>query len=67
MVWDSSGYAWFDDGRPRLVQRIKAELEENGKKIDEHDEEPEGRTRNRWSLFTDSGATGGHGRCGRTF
>lgn len=35
MVWDSSGYAWYDDGRPRLVQRIKAELEENGKKIDE--------------------------------
>ncbi len=34
-MWDSSGYAWFDDGRPRLVQRIKAELEENGKKIDE--------------------------------
>lgn len=35
IVWDSSGYAWFDDGRPRLVQRIKAELEENGKKVDE--------------------------------
>jgi hypothetical protein len=35
MVWDSSGYAWFDDGRPRLVQRIKAELEEDGKKVDE--------------------------------
>lgn len=35
MVWDSSGYAWYDDGRPRLVQRVKAELEENGKKIDE--------------------------------
>jgi pimeloyl-ACP methyl ester carboxylesterase len=35
LVWDSSGYAWFDDGRPRLVQRIKAELEENGKKADE--------------------------------
>jgi pimeloyl-ACP methyl ester carboxylesterase len=35
MVWDSSGYSWFDDGRPRLVQRIKAELEENGKKVDE--------------------------------
>jgi pimeloyl-ACP methyl ester carboxylesterase len=35
MVWDSSGYAWFDDGRPRLVQRIKAEMEENGKKTDE--------------------------------
>lgn len=34
-VWDSSGYAWFDDGRPRLVQRIKAELEENGRKADE--------------------------------
>lgn len=35
MVWDSSGYAWYDDGRPRLVQRIKADLEENGKKTDE--------------------------------
>ncbi len=35
LVWDSSGYAWFDDGRPRLVQRIKAELEESGKKTDE--------------------------------
>ncbi|MGB8507828.1 MAG: hypothetical protein WCD76_05450 [Pyrinomonadaceae bacterium] len=35
MLWDSSGYAWYDDGRPRLVQRIKAELEENGKKTDE--------------------------------
>jgi pimeloyl-ACP methyl ester carboxylesterase len=35
MVWDSSGYAWYDDGRPRLVQRIKAELEEDGKKTDE--------------------------------
>lgn len=35
LLWDSSGYAWFDDGRPRLVQRIKAELEENSKKIDE--------------------------------
>ncbi|HQZ94854.1 MAG TPA: hypothetical protein PLP21_00975 [Pyrinomonadaceae bacterium] len=38
MVWDSSGYSWFDDGRPRLVQRIKAELEENGKKVDEKTE-----------------------------
>lgn len=35
MVWDSSGYSWFDDGRPRLLQRIKTELEENGKKVDE--------------------------------
>ena len=38
LMWDSSGYAWFDDGRPRLVQRIKAELEENGKKVDEKTE-----------------------------
>jgi len=35
IVWDSSGYAWFDDGRPRLLQRIKAELYENDKKTDE--------------------------------
>lgn len=35
IVWDSSGYAWFDDGRPRMLQRIKVELEENGKKVDE--------------------------------
>lgn len=35
VVWDSSGYAWYDDGRPRLVQRVKAELEENGKKVDD--------------------------------
>lgn len=35
LMWDSSGYAWYDDGRPRLVQRIKAELEEKGKKVDE--------------------------------
>lgn len=35
IIWDSAGYAWFDDGRPRMLQRIKAELEENGKKTDE--------------------------------
>lgn len=35
MLWDCSGYAWFDDGRPRLVQRIKAEVWENYKKVDE--------------------------------
>ncbi|MBX7173085.1 MAG: putative lipase [Pyrinomonadaceae bacterium] len=35
MLWNSQGYAWFDDGRPRLVQRIKAELWENYKKIDD--------------------------------
>lgn len=34
-MWDSSGFSWFDDGRPRLLQRIKAELEENGKVIDD--------------------------------
>jgi pimeloyl-ACP methyl ester carboxylesterase len=35
MLWDTNGYAWFDDGRPRLVQRIKAEAWENRKKVDE--------------------------------
>ena len=35
MLWDTSGYAWYDDGRPRLVQRIKAELWTNAKKIDD--------------------------------
>lgn len=34
-TWDSSGYAWYDDGRPRLVQRIRAEIEDKGKKVDE--------------------------------
>lgn len=38
LMWDSSGYSWYDDGRPRYVQRIKTELEENGKKIDERTE-----------------------------
>lgn len=33
--WDSSGYAWYDDGRPRLTQRIKTELEDAGKKVDD--------------------------------
>ncbi|HBE82145.1 MAG TPA: hypothetical protein DDW24_05105 [Blastocatellia bacterium] len=35
ILWDTSGYAWYDDGRPRLVQRVKAELTVNGKKTDE--------------------------------
>ena len=35
MLWDSSGYAWYDDGRPRLVQRIKAEVWEDHKKADD--------------------------------
>jgi len=38
LVWDSSGYAWFDGGSPRWVQRITAKLEEDGKKIDERTE-----------------------------
>lgn len=33
--WDSSGYAWYDDGRPRLTQQIKAEVEDMGKKVDD--------------------------------
>jgi hypothetical protein len=35
ILWDSSGYAWFDDGRPRLVQRVKAELWEKNKLVDD--------------------------------
>lgn len=31
-IWNTEGYAWFDDGRPRLVQRVKAEAWENYKK-----------------------------------
>ncbi len=31
VLWDSTGYAWFDDGRPRLVERIKAEAWEEYK------------------------------------
>jgi pimeloyl-ACP methyl ester carboxylesterase len=34
ILWDSSGYAWYDDGRPRLVQRVKAELVEKTKLVD---------------------------------
>lgn len=33
--WDSSGYAWYDDGRPRLTQRIRAEVVDSGKTVDE--------------------------------
>ncbi|MFC4313235.1 esterase/lipase family protein [Steroidobacter flavus] len=35
MLWDSSGYAWYDDGRPRLVQRIKAELKERNRVVNQ--------------------------------
>lgn len=34
-IWDSEGQAWFDDGRPHLLHRIKAELAENGQKRDQ--------------------------------
>jgi pimeloyl-ACP methyl ester carboxylesterase len=34
-IWDSEGQAWFDDGRPHLFHRLKAELTENGQKKDE--------------------------------
>ncbi|MBK7934868.1 MAG: hypothetical protein IPK01_15635 [Acidobacteria bacterium] len=37
-IWDSDGQAWFDDGRPHLFHRIKAELAEAGKKKDEKEE-----------------------------
>lgn len=33
--WDSAGYAWYDDGRPRVTQRIKAEVLDAGKTVDE--------------------------------
>lgn len=35
MAWDTSGYAWFDDGRPRLIQRVKAEIWESNKLVDD--------------------------------
>ena len=35
LVWDSEGQSWFDDGRPHLFHRIKAELSENSQKKDE--------------------------------
>ena len=37
-IWDSEGQAWFDDGRPHLFHRIKAELAENDQKKDEKEE-----------------------------
>ncbi len=35
LIWDVEGQSWFDDGRPHLFHRIKAELAENGQKKDE--------------------------------
>lgn len=34
-IWDTSGYAWYDDGRPRFSQKIRAELINRGKTIGE--------------------------------
>lgn len=35
VLWDTSGFSWYDDGRPRLVQRVKAEVWENYKLQDD--------------------------------
>jgi triacylglycerol esterase/lipase EstA (alpha/beta hydrolase family) len=34
LVWDTAGQSWFDDGRPHLTHRIKAEVQEAGKPVD---------------------------------
>ncbi len=34
-LWDTSGHAWYDDGRPKHRQSIKAEIWDNNKKIDD--------------------------------
>ncbi|HEV8591178.1 MAG TPA: hypothetical protein VGQ55_03675, partial [Pyrinomonadaceae bacterium] len=34
-IWDTEGQSWFDDSRPHLFHRIKAELKENNEKKDE--------------------------------
>jgi pimeloyl-ACP methyl ester carboxylesterase len=34
-IWDSTGYAWFDDGRPRRQQMFRIELHEAQRKVDE--------------------------------
>lgn len=35
LLWDSSGYAWFDDRRPRLVQRVRAELRQRNRVVND--------------------------------
>ena len=30
-IWDSDGWSWYDDGRPRLQQRMRVEAWEDGK------------------------------------
>lgn len=37
-IWDSEGQAWFNDGRPHLLHRLKAVLSENNEKRDERTE-----------------------------
>jgi pimeloyl-ACP methyl ester carboxylesterase len=36
-IWDTEGQSWFDDSRPHLFHRIKAELAESGQKKDERE------------------------------
>ncbi len=35
VLWNTQGYAWFDDGRPRYLQRVKVEAWEEFKLKDE--------------------------------
>lgn len=35
VLWNTQGFAWFDDGRPRYLQRVKVEAWEEFKKKDE--------------------------------
>jgi pimeloyl-ACP methyl ester carboxylesterase len=35
VLWNTQGFAWFNDGRPRDLQRVKVEAWENYKKQDE--------------------------------
>jgi len=35
ILWNTQGFAWFDDGRPRYLQRVKVEAWEEFKKKDE--------------------------------
>nr|HMT08211.1 hypothetical protein [Pyrinomonadaceae bacterium] len=32
VLWNTQGFAWFDDGRPRYLQRVKVEAWEEFKK-----------------------------------
>lgn len=64
LVWDSSGYAWFDDGRPRRLQKFKAEIEEKAKRPTSRRNISKSR-RNQPFWYTDFGATGKPGKAGK--